>query len=64
MLFSSAMGHYERPPAEPAPSQLVSAYEDAADALAEHCRETCDDPFCQICIEESDEAAEMQEFGQ
>ena len=36
----------------------MSAYEDDADRLADHTRETCDDPFCQICIEE--DAAEAQ----
>lgn len=34
----------------------MSAYEEDADRFAEHTRDTCEDPFCQICIEE-DEAA-------
>ena len=33
----------------------MSQYEDDANKLAEHIPEECDDPYCQICLEEDEE---------
>ena len=41
----------------------MSAYEDDADRLAEHDPATCEDPFCQICDEESEDLDALLEFG-
>ncbi len=41
----------------------MSAYDDDADRLAEHIAEVCDDPFCQICMEDEDASEQELEEG-